>query len=185
MQSPDLLVPSATRVRASVWQHLVRAEVTSGGALACTCAHPPAPDFCVDAEAYVSLSFFFFFSLPWRPGLHATGFSSLLPHSPLCADSQRDLPVFLFLSAALKSFFYLFAARWLSWKKRKRRDDGGGELFSSTFHKMMTWLLSLDHASSPLSPFFFFFFFLFPLPPPRTLPYPPVFPTFAKMRIIW
>lgn len=75
-------------------------------------------------------------------------------HSPLCSDSLQGLTLFLSLSLTLKSFFYLLATQWLRWKRERSEEKGGEEgeeLFSPTFQKMMTWLLSLDHASSPAS----------------------------------
>lgn len=81
------------------------------------------------------------------PHAHSLGGIYLFePHSPLCPDLQQGVSFFLFLSVTFKSFFYPFATQWLRWKRERR---GGGGIIFSYLSEMMTWLLSLDHASSP------------------------------------
>lgn len=201
MQSPDLLVPSTASVCASVWQHLVRAEITpdtltvlvhawetmctrvcvgvmetkmvswltnfhSGSSIwqtfqdACAfCSHIFVPLFILFFAIFAPF-FPSHLGLPISPSplpsllltppphAHSLGGIYLFePHSPLCPDLQQGVSFFLFLSVTFKSFFYPFATQWLRWK-RERSEEGGGIIFSY-LSEMMTWLLSLDHASSP------------------------------------
>lgn len=84
------------------------------------------------------------------PHAHSLGGIYLFePHSPLCPDLQQGVSFFLFLSVTFKSFFYPFATQWLRWKRERSEEGGGGRIIFSYLSEMMTWLLSLDHASSP------------------------------------